>query len=347
MSFYKGKNVLVTGGTGLIGVPLVTKLLDAGAYVTIASADSVSRFSHIKCKVKQFLNAEYIKCDLTNYDECYNAIRDSEANFVFQLAGSKGSNAIGVSRGATFFDSHMRINMNMLKCSKKLNVEKYLLTSTVGVYAPGSTFIESTMWEGLPNSGDKYSAWAKRMAELQTEAYRDEYGWKGIVIVRPGSCYGPWDNFDTNTTMVVGSLINKISENKSVDIHNPNMIRDFTFSDDVADGMLLALENSGDCEAFNIGSGTGYEIIFLAEAIAESFGESYLDNLKIIFHSKFGARVLNIDKARNILGFNPSTNLKDGIGKTVAWFKDNQNVVHNRYNVFTYEEIMDSKLVKY
>lgn len=337
MSFYKDKRVLVTGGTGLIGIPLVTKLVDLGAKVFCAGLDSSSRFKAIAEEVPQFSQVEFLYHDLTSEEACHFVMRDSTPQYVFQLAGSKGSTNLGVSRAATFFDSHMRINMNMLTASHKFGVEKYLLTSTVGVYAPSSQYTEDKMWSsGNPAETDKYSAWAKRMAELQAEAYMQEYGWKGIVIVRPGSVYGIFDDFNKDTAMVVGSLIGKFCSpiESFVEVLGGESVRDFTYADDVADGMLLALEHSGNCEAFNLSCGRGYSIMELVGDIQKSMLGKV--PLAVFLNSISNTRVLDTSKAYLQLGFTPKTSLSEGIQKTVRWYQKHakDEVFKNRYNAF-------------
>lgn len=331
MSIYKDKRVLVTGGAGLIGIPLVTKLVDAGALVHVVAADPIEHWEVIRQSIPQLMSVFYYQRDLTHYGSCEQVVISAAPDYVFQLAGSKGSNAIGHSRGATFFDTHMLINMNMLRASHEAGVQKYLLTSTVGVYPPGSNFTEGEMWNGNPGEGDKYSAWAKRMAELQAEAYREEYKWDGIVIVRPGSVYGPWDNFDPATTMVIGSLINKIFKQEHVDVPNSGVCRDFTFADDIADGMILALEKSGMCEAFNLGSGVPSSVGTAATIIATNFRNN---DVTLELSKSLPHRVLDITKARTVLGFDPKTSLTEGLGTTTDWYIQNHNRLDKKYNVF-------------
>jgi GDP-L-fucose synthase len=338
--FFEGKKVLVTGGTGLIGIPLVNQLLKNGADVTIASADSSKRFKDI-CESEHWEDNKQLTflplLDLTNYKLCKFCC--NEKDYVFQLAGSKGASSIGMSKAATFFESHMTINMNMLKAAYESNVKKFLLTSTVGVYHPGGTYREEDMWNGDPHPGDKYSAWAKRMAELLAEAYLVQYGWEGVVIVRPGSVYGPWDDFDKETGMVVGSLINRFcSDENPIEVFgNVTNERDFTYSEDVAEGMMLALQLSGKGEAFNLSYGTGYSIRDLFGLLAAEFPNkqvSFSYNPSVPVNS----RVLNIMKAKGLLHFNPKVSLKEGAKKTLDWYKTHKEIAADRYNVFKKEE---------
>ena len=86
---------------------------------------------------------------------------------------------------------------------------KLNITNFDGVYEPAEIFVEDTVWTTFPSPNDRFAGWAKRMCELQAEAYKIEYGWNKISIVRPANVYGPYDNFDPNSAMVIPSLIYK------------------------------------------------------------------------------------------------------------------------------------------
>ena len=143
---YKHKNILVTGGTGLIGKPLVDRLLGYGANVRIASLDSPAR-AHPK--------AEFHQVDLTHFENCLNVTKD--INYVFHLAGIKGSPAMTQQKPASFFYPTISFNTHMLEAARKNKVERYLFTSTVGVYAPAEILKEDDVWKSFPSENDKFA----------------------------------------------------------------------------------------------------------------------------------------------------------------------------------------------
>ena len=196
MSFYKDKSVLVTGGTGLIGRPLVEMLIAAGAKVTVVSLDDPSRAPK---------GCTFVKADLREFNGCMDVCKDKE--IVFQLAGVKGSPAMTAKRPASFFVPTMQFSINMMEAARRSGAERFLFTSSVGVYQPAEVFYEDSVWTTFPSPNDRFAGWAKRMGELQAEAYKIEYGWDKISIVRPANVYGPFDNFDPENAMVVPSLI--------------------------------------------------------------------------------------------------------------------------------------------
>ena len=248
---YKNKQVLVTGGTGMIGIQLVRLLLDQGANVRVASLDPLPSNNN---------DIEFIRGNLVDWEFCQKIT--SNMDYVFQLAGIKGSVGIGTMKAASFFVPHILMNTMMMEAARKADVQRYLYTSSVGVYHPASLFVEDEAWDGPPHHTDRFAGWAKRMGELQAEAYKTEYGWDQIAIVRPSNVYGPKDNFDPQTAMVIPALINRVAagENPLVVWGDGSAIRDFIYSKDVAEGMLLAMEHGANCTPINLGSGEGVSI---------------------------------------------------------------------------------------
>ena len=323
-SFYKGKKILVTGGTGLIGRPLVEMLVNAGGKVRIASLDDRAR-AHPK--------AEFLRLDLTDINNCLKATKGMD--YVFHLAGIKGSPKMTKERPASFFVPTILFNTNMMEAARRESVKHYLYTSTIGVYAPAKVFHEDDVWKSFPSENDKFAGWAKRMGELQAEAYKIEYSWNKVSIVRPANVYGPYDNFDPENAMVIPSLIARAfsGENPLVVWGDGTPIRDFIYAQDVARGMMLTLEK-GETRPVNLGSGKGYSIREVVEVIKKNMQ----GKLKIVWDKSKPAgdkkRLMDISRARSI-GFTPKISLEDGIREAIEWYKSNKHLINRRYNVFT------------
>lgn len=320
---YKCKKILVTGGTGLIGRPLVEMLIEKGACVRIASLDDPSR-AHSK--------AEFQQADLTRFENCMNACKGMD--YVFQLAGIKGSPAMTAKKPASFFVPTITFNTNMMEAARRCGVKRYLFTSTIGVYSPAEIFHEDDVWKTFPSANDRFAGWAKRMGELQAEAYRIEYGWEDIFIVRPANVYGPYDNFDPNNAMVIPSLIKR-----ALDGENPLMvwgdgspIRDFIHAKDVALGMLKVFE-SNETRPVNLGSGIGVSIKEIVDVIVNEMGakpDVVWDTTKPAGDRK---RLMDISRARAV-GFEPRISIKEGIKEVMEWYRENKAIIGKRYNVF-------------
>lgn len=320
---YKNKKILVTGGTGLIGIPLVQMLLNKGGKVRIVSLDDPSRANP---------ETEFLRLDLTKFDNCMQACEGMD--FVFNLVGIKGSPAMTAKKPASFFVPTIQFNTNMLEAARRCRVKKYLYTSTVGIYSPAEVLYEEDVWKTFPSENDKFAGWAKRMGELQVEAYKIEYGWKEIVIVRPANVYGPYDNFDQNNAMVIPSLIKRAidGENPLVVWGDGSQIRDFIHAKDVARSMLLVMEKMLPYPV-NIGSGKGVSIKEIVEIILKNMEVKPRVLWDISKPSGDKRRVMDVSRARSV-GFVPEISIEDGIREVMQWYKVNKDVVHKRYNVF-------------
>jgi GDP-L-fucose synthase len=318
---FAGTNVLVTGGTGLIGRQVVGLLCDAGAKVKIVSLDKITVND----------NAEHIYGDLTNFEFCKDVT--SGMDFVFHLAGIKGSMKVSKTRLASHFVPTLMFNLNVLEACRLNNVQKVVYTSSIGAYENTDIFVESDYkLDSLPMD---FAGWAKRMAELQIHAYKVQYGLDDFSIVRPCNVYGPGDNFDPDNAMVIPTLMYRINrkEDPVVVWGDGSAIRDFAYSRDVAEGVILALHHGTDSGFANLGSGKGCSIKELVETLHSFLDFNYeFDTSK---PSGFPKRVMDISLARKLIDYNPTTSLLDGLRETWQWYLDNQDEYLNKKNYFT------------
>jgi len=323
MSFYTNRNVLVTGGTGLIGQPLVKMLVDKGANITVVSLDDPDR-------VQQGVN--FARVDFREFSNCITACENMD--MVFQLAGVKGSPAMTAKRPASFFVPTITFNTNMMEAARLCGVKRYLFTSTIGVYSLAEVFCEDDVWKTFPSVNDKFAGWAKRMGELQAEAYRIEYDWNDISIVRPANVYGTYDNFDPGNAMVIPSLIKRAldGEDPLVVWGDGSAIRDFIHARDVASGMLLVMEKEEN-RPVNIGSGVGCSIKEIVDIIISNMK----NKPKVVWDTSKPSgdkkRLMDITRAKSI-GFKPDVPIEKGISEVMEWYQENKDIVEKRYNVF-------------
>lgn len=314
--FYAGKKVLVAGGTGMIGTCMVNKLLQKGCEVTVASLDSK------KYAEKLFgRGVKFIQTDLTDFENCLKVTKRQE--LVFNLVGIKGSVGIGQSKAASFLVPMLRFQTNLMDASFKNDVAGFLFASSICAYPKSNKpKIEDSVWDGQPKQNDRIPGLAKRIGEVQGEAYLNEFGWKAVKIVRPSNVYGPFDNFNQNTAQVIPALISRmVSGEDPVKIWGDGTaVRDFIFVTDVVEGMLLALEKAPSCMPINLGSGKGVKIKNIAQIIADNVQ----NKPKLIWDKSkpLGdpVRVLSMKRAGDLLNFQAKTSLDEGIRKTVEWY---------------------------
>lgn len=315
------RSALVTGGTGLIGRQVVDLLVGAGASVRIVSLD------HVKVNDR----AEHILGDLTSLELCREVTRGMD--FVFHLAGIKGSAKVSQSHLASHFVPTMMFNVNVLEASRINKVQKLVYTSSIGAYANGEVFEEGEPGD-FHDAPMDFAGWAKRMAELQVHAYRVQYGIEGYAIVRPSNVYGPGDNFDPENAMVVPSLMHRVhsKEDPLVVWGDGSAIRDIVYSRDVAEGVVLALHHGTKGRYVNLGAGRGYSIRELVETLRGVVPFNYrFDATK---PSGFPKRVMDIALARQLIDYNPSTSLAEGLKATWGWYVANRDEYKKKKNYF-------------
>lgn len=317
--FYEEKNVLITGGTGLIGREVCKYLVSLKSNVTSVSLDYLNPVA----------GSNHVVGDLTDLDFCLEITKGKD--YVFHLAGIKGSMEVTKSKPASFLVPMLMFNTNVLEAARRNKVKNLVYTSSIGAYPAAELFTESMGESGDPM--DAYPGWAKRMAELQIRAYFEEYGLEWSVV-RPCNVYGPGDNFDPNNAMVIPSLMMRISEGE-----NPlkvwgdgTAVRDFAFSRDVAFGTIQALMHGTRGSFVNLGSGVGYSIKELLETLHSVVPFNYeFDTSK---SGGFPRRVMDIERAKNWLGYEPKTSLFEGLSETWAWFLSNKEEYLLKKNYF-------------
>ena len=317
---FTGKNVLVTGGTGLIGRQVVNILSDADAAVKIISLDRINVNN----------KAEHIHGDLTSFEFCKDITKGMD--FVFHLAGIKGSIEVTKTKPASHFVLALMFNTNVLEACRVNKIKKIVYTSSIGAYASADVFKETENLDGPPM--DFMSGWAKRMAEMQIQAYKTQYGLENFAVVRPCNVYGPGDNFDPDNAMVIPSLMYRIyhKENPLVVWGDGSAIRDFAYSKDVAEGVILALYYGTKSGFVNLGSGKGYTIRELVETLNSFIDFNYIfDTTK---PSGFPKRVMDISLAMELIHYNPTTTLPDGLRQTWEWYVKNQDEYLGKMNYF-------------
>ncbi len=317
---FSARNALITGGTGLIGRQVVKILCDAGANVRVVSLDQLNVDDR----------ADHIFGDLTEFSLCREVTRDMD--FVFHLAGIKASIEVTKSKPASFFVPLLMFNTNVLEACRRNRVQKVVYTSSIGAYSSAEVFREKENLEGNPM--DMYPGWAKRMAELQVKAYQEQYGLENFAVVRPCNVYGPGDNFEPDNAMVIPALMHRISsqEDPVVVWGNGSAMRDFAYSRDIAEGVIQGLYYGTKGGFVNLGSGAGVTIRELVETLKSFIGFHYrFDTAK---PSGFSKRVMDISLARELIHYNPTTPLLEGLKETWQWFLKNRDEHLRKQNYF-------------
>ncbi|QWR77047.1 NAD-dependent epimerase/dehydratase family protein [Candidatus Magnetomonas plexicatena] len=308
-SFYR-KNVLVTGGTGLIGRKVVRILEQAQAHIKIVSLDTL--------KVSD--SAQYVYGDLSDFNLCKELTKDMD--YVFHLAGVQGNAYTSKAKPASHFVPILMVNTNVLEAARINKVGKVVYVSTIGIYEEAGVLRESDF--RCDSAPMDFAGWAKRMGELQIGAYKTQYGYDNFSIVCPAHVYGEGDNFDPKVSLVIPALLYRLSEgqeNPLVVWGDGSAVRDFVYSGDVAEGIVLAMYHGTHGELVNLGSGIGTSIRELIETLHTFIPFEYrFDSSKPTGVAK---RVMDISRAKTMIGYNPQTSLYEGLKITWDWYINN------------------------
>lgn len=326
VDFYKNSKVLVAGGTGTIGIPLVKKLIEIGAHVTVVSIDDLKFAKSVFGKEICF-----IKKDLTDFDNCLEVTKNQ--HYVFNLVGIKGSVGIAETKVASYFVPMLWYQTNLMEAAFRNRVSRFLFVSSICVYPRSpKPKVEDKIWNGTLKQNDRFPGLAKRIGEIQAETYLIEHGWDAVRIIRPSNVYGPYDDFDPKTGQVIPTLISKMVSNENpVRIWGDGtVIRDFIFSEEVAYWLLVALEKAPPCVPINLGSGIGTTIKEVAQIISQCVPRHLEMEWDITKPTGDPVRVLSMEKARSLIGFELKIALNEGIKKTVDWYLKNKMLAHNK-----------------
>lgn len=323
---YKRKNILVAGGTGMVGMQLLNFLSNLDCNISSVSLDNFSPNQK---------NVKHKRIDLRIPRNCEELLKDMD--LVINVTGVAGSPKMALEKPASFMSPNILLPINILNAAAKNNVKEYLFTSSYGVYKPSKIMKEDDVWKTSPSNNDLYAGWAKRISELYLNAAKIQYkNFKKIYTIRPSNIYGPYANFDFKNSMVIQSLINRIflqNENPLKVWGNGRAIRDFIFSKDVAISILQVINSGYDEKPINIGSGNGYSIKELVKTILKISNKK----IPVIWDTKMPSgdkiRILDTKRSKK-LGIKNFYSLEDGLRETIEWFKSNKNVYKKRYNSF-------------
>lgn len=312
--FYKDKNVLVTGGSGFVGIHIVQELLKQGANVRVPL--------HKRPLPIEDDRIELVKADLTNQHECLLALKDID--YVFHAAGAVAAAGATASNSMNAITTNLVLTSQILEAAWASGVKRALIFSSSTAYPDADYPIkEEEMWNSQPHSTYFGYGWMRRYLEKLAEFVASRSNVK-IAIVRPTAVYGRWDNFSSTTGHVIPALIRRAvdKENPYVVWGNGEEVRDFLHITDLARGCLLMLEKYATCDPVNIGYGKGISIKEIIPLVLKAAGHT---GAEIIFDTSkpttIPYRIVDTQKAKKLLGFEPTVSFEKGLKDTVEWYK--------------------------
>ena len=318
-NFWSNKKVLVTGGAGFIGSHVVEKLVKKGAIVSVLDNfqnGSEQNLLTVKTSIK------IVKGDCTKEEDASKACKDQDV--VMNLAARVGGIEFNRTHQATMMRDNLLIGSVVIEAARVAKVERFLTISSACVY-PRECSVPTPESEGLlsePEPTNSGYGWAKRMSELMGKFYAEEFGMR-VGVVRPYNCYGPRDHFDPNVSHVIAALIKRVfgGEDPVKVWGTGHQTRAFLYVEDLAEGMILAIEKYPVPDSINLGTDEEISITDLVEKIIKISGK----NLKVEYDlsKPDGSPRRNSDnaKAKEKIGFEAQTSLDEGLRKTIKWYK--------------------------
>ncbi|MFC1920740.1 GDP-L-fucose synthase family protein [Chloroflexota bacterium] len=309
MSWLAEKKITVTGGAGFLGKYVIKKLEEKGCRNI-----SVPR------------SKDY---NLVDNEAVVRLYHYTQPDIVIHLAAIVGGIGYNREQPGKFFYDNLIMGVQMMEQGRLSSVEKFIALGTVCAYPKFTPvpFSEEELWNGYPEETNAPYGLAKKMLLVQSQAYRQQYGFNSIYLL-PVNLYGPGDNFNLQSSHVIPALIAKMIDagdkgDKQVEAWGTgNVTREFLYVEDAAEGIVLATEKYNKSEPVNLGTGSEISIKDLTELIAKLTGykgEIVWDGTKPDGQPR---RMLDTSRAFQEFGFKAKTSLEEGLKKTIEWYRE-------------------------
>jgi GDP-L-fucose synthase len=301
--------VLVTGGGGFLGSHLVERLRADGHDVFAAR------------------RADY---DLTRWDDAARMFRDTRPDRIFHLAGEVGGIGANRANPGRFWYANLMMGAHVLELARETGVDKLVIVGTVCAYPKYAPvpFREDDLWNGYPEETNAPYGVAKKSILIGAQSYREQYGLNSIFLL-PANLYGPRDNFDLKTSHVIPDLIRKMLESRDRVVlwGDGSPTREFLYVEDCVEGLVLAGDRYDGADPVNLGTGEETPIRELAELIGELTGFDGEIEWDTSMPNGQPRRSLDASRARELFGFEARTPLREGLERTIAWYREHTGTV--------------------
>ena len=299
--------VLVTGGGGFLGSHLVERLEREGHEVVVAR-----RREH----------------DLTSMEDARRLFDDADAELVYHLAAEVGGIGANRANPGRYWYANLMMGAHVLEQARLHGTPKLVIAGTICAYPKHAPvpFREDDLWNGYPEETNAPYGVAKKAILVGAQAYREQYGTNAIFLL-PVNLYGPRDNFDLETSHVIPALIRKMVEagargDAEITLWGDGSpTREFLYVDDCVEGLVRAAERYDGADPVNLGTGEEIAIRDLAELVRSETGYSGSITWDTGKPGGQPRRRLDTSRAEALFGFRARVPLRDGIARTVAWYR--------------------------
>ena len=306
------KKITITGGKGFLGKHLIKAFQNRGCNkITIADLP------------------EY---NFINQNDVTRLYTETKPDIVVHLAAKVGGIGFNQQNPGALFYENIMMGVQLLHEGYCYGLEKFVALGTICAYPKFTPvpFKEDDIWNGYPEETNAPYGLAKKMMLVQSQAYREQYGFNSIFLL-PVNLYGPGDNFDPNSSHVIPALIKKCVDarhrgEESVEVWGTGQAtREFFYVEDAAQAIVDATEKYNKSEPINIGAGFEISIKDLAELIVQL--TRYRG--KIIWNTTKPdgqpRRMLDTSRAYEEFGFKSKTDFREGLKKTIDWYNTTIN----------------------
>ena len=296
--------VLVTGGGGFLGSHLVERLEADGHHVAVPR------------------RSEF---DLTDMAQAARLFDEVTPELVFHLAAEVGGIGANRSNPGRYWYANLMMGAHVLEQARLHGTRKLVMAGTVCSYPKFTTvpFQEEELWNGYPEETNAPYGVAKKAVLVGAQAYREQYRLDTIFLL-PTNLYGPRDNFDLQTSHVIPALIRKMIESPGEIVlwGDGTPTREYLYVDDCVEGLRLAAERYDGADPVNLGTGVETSIRETAEIVADAVGFSGEIRWDTSMPNGQPRRSLDSSRAADLFGFRAQVPLREGIERTVAWYRD-------------------------
>jgi GDP-L-fucose synthase len=307
-SFWPGRRVVVTGGAGFLGSFVVEALRERGCLEPFVPR-----------------SRDY---DLRTPRDIERLLADARPDLIIHLAAVVGGIGANRENPGRFFYDNLVMGAQLMESARQARVGKFVAVGTVCSYPKFAPvpFREEDLWNGYPEETNAPYGLAKKMLLVQSQAYREQYGFNSIFLL-PVNLYGPRDNFDPSSSHVIPALVRKCVE--AADTRTPEVVvwgtgqatREFLYAADAAEAIVLAAERYDESEPVNLGTGSEISIRDLVTLIAAHTGFEGRITWDTTKPDGQPRRMLDTTRAAKCFGFRAKTSFEEGLGKTIEWYR--------------------------
>ncbi|MBW2614857.1 MAG: NAD-dependent epimerase [Deltaproteobacteria bacterium] len=311
--------ILVTGSAGFIGFHLSRKLLDMGE--SVVGIDNLNPYYDVNLKrgrleiLKSYDNFAFFQEDIQNLQALRDIFREHRVDVICNLAAQAGVR-YSLKDPFSYQKSNLEGFLNLLEVAREYGVRNFVYASSSSVYGSNKK-VPFSVEDRVDSPVSLYAA-TKKANELMAHAYNHLYQIP-CTGLRYFTVYGPWGRPD----MALFLFTKAILANEPINVYNyGRMKRDFTYIDDIVDGTIAALKRPVPFDVFNLGNSDTVGLLDFIAIVEEELGQTAEKNMMPLQPGDVAETSADIEKSRELLGFDPKTSLREGIRKFLSWYRE-------------------------